>query len=103
MKEPELFLREKDKLRLLEIADEYLPDISIWAYGSRVTGNAHESSDLDIVLRSTDLKPIPIEAFSDFIDAIKESNIPILIYVFDWARLPESFHEGILEAYVVLR
>jgi hypothetical protein len=49
------------------------------------------------------LKPIPIGAFSDFIDAIKESNIPILIDVFDWARLLESFHEGILEAYVVLR
>ena len=102
MKQPELFLREKDKLRLLEIADEYLPDISIWAYGSRVTGNAHESSDLDIVLRSVDLKHIPIGAFADFIDALKESNIPILIDVFDWARLPESFHEGILEAYVVL-
>lgn len=103
MSKSELFLREKDRLELLSIAERYLPDVSIWAYGSRVTGNAHECSDLDIVLRSLDLKPIPIAAFMDFVDAVKDSNIPILIDIFDWGRIPESFHAGILEAYVVLR
>lgn len=102
MSKPELFLREKDRLQLLAIAQKHLPDVAIWAYGSRVTGTAHECSDLDIVLRSADLKPIPIEAFMDFVEAVKDSNIPILIDIFDWGRIPESFHNGIMEAYVVL-
>ena len=30
----------------------HVPQADVWAYGSRVTGGAHEASDLDIVLRN---------------------------------------------------
>lgn len=98
-----LFLREKDKQQLLQLLADYLPNVSAWAYGSRVNGNAHDASDLDIVLRSADLTPIPVSALEDFLEALKESTIPILIEARDWARLPESFHEEILKKYVVLK
>jgi len=42
-------------------------------------------------------------AFYCFIEALKESNIPLLIQVMDWARIPTSFHSNILPAYEVLR
>lgn len=29
-----------------------------WAYGSRVTGESHEASDLDLVLRGRGLEPL---------------------------------------------
>ena len=98
-----LYLREQDRLQLVQLLAHYLPDVTAWAYGSRVKGDAHEASDLDIVLRSPDLKPIPITALEDFLEAVRESNIPILVEARDWARLPLSFHQEILRNYVVLR
>ncbi len=98
----ELYLRDKDKQRLLKLLADYLPNVTAWAYGSRVKGEAHEASDLNLVLRSTDLSQIPIDALEDFLQALNDSNIPILVEARDWARLPVSFHEEILKNYVVL-
>jgi predicted nucleotidyltransferase len=98
-----LYLREKDKQALLQLLTRHLPTVSAWVYGSRITGQAHEASDLDIVLRSADLSPIPILEMEDFLEALRESSIPILVEARDWARLPKSFHEEILNDYVVLK
>ena len=39
--------------RLLEaLLQKHVPNVEVWAYGSRVNGSAHEASDLDLVLRS---------------------------------------------------
>ena len=97
-----LFLREQDKRRLQALIAQHLPGVTAWAYGSRVNGDAHDASDLDIVLRSSDLDKIPFEELERFQEAVRESNIPILIEARDWARLPESFHREILRNYVVL-
>lgn len=98
----QLFLRDKDKQRLQELLARYLPNVSVWVYGSRINGEAHEASDLDIVLRSHDLKPIPSPELNAFLEAVRESNIPILIDVHDWARLPSSFHAAILNNHIEL-
>lgn len=97
-----LFLRDIDKQRLLKLLADYLPDVSAWAYGSRVNGEAHDTSDLDVVLRSKDLSKIPIVQLESFLQALSDSNIPILVEARDWARLPESFHQEILRNYVEL-
>lgn len=97
-----LLLRDKDKQQLLRLLARHLPDVTVWAYGSRVNGGAHDASDLDIVLRSPDLSPIPLVALEDFLQALKDSTIPIIVEARDWARLPASFHQEILKKYVVL-
>ena len=98
-----MILRQEDKKQLLEIAVQaFKTPINIWAYGSRVDGTAHSTSDLDLVLRAKDLHPIDIAEIDEFERLIKESNIPILIQVFDWARLPKLFHKNILRNYEVL-
>lgn len=99
----QLLLREQDRARLVALLAAHLPNVTAWAYGSRVNGSAHEASDLDLVLRSPDLGAIPLEALDGFLDALRESNIPILIEARDWARLPEAFHREILKGYVVVR
>ena len=38
----------------------------------------------------------------NFKEMIKESNIPILVQVLDWNRIPKSFHDNILKNYVTL-
>ncbi|MCB0266504.1 MAG: nucleotidyltransferase domain-containing protein, partial [Calditrichaeota bacterium] len=76
--------------------------VEVWAYGSRVNGTAHSGSDLDLVIRSQNLTPLPIDVFINLQDSIRESNIPILVELQDWARLPERFRRNIEQQYEVL-
>ena len=92
--------RYRDELEAL--LREHVPGVEVWAYGSRVNGRSHEASDLDLVLRSATLDPVG-EGFVDLLEAIENSNIPILIQAHDWARLPESFHPEIERDYVVVQ
>ncbi len=89
--------------RILEgLLREHVPEAEVWAYGSRITGESHEGSDLDLVVRSPGLEPLG-EGFFSLLQAIEESNIPILVQAHDWARLPESFHREIERKHVVLQ
>ena len=81
---------------------EHVLGVEVWAYGSRVSGRSHEGSDLDLVLRGPDLKRIDSGQLADLIEALEESNVPIIVQVHDWARLPERFHREIEREYVVL-
>ncbi len=99
----DLNLREQDKTVLLQLLEQYLPEVSVWVYGSRINGTAHDASDLDLVLRSKDLTSIDYERLEGFIHALQESNIPILIDARNWARLPNRFHQEILKHYMVLK
>ena len=98
-----LHLQPKHRRILEELLQEHLPEVEVWAYGSRITGRSHDGSDLDLVLRGPDLKKIPIENLTDFEDALRESPIPFLVEARDWARLPERFHREIERNYVVFR
>jgi predicted nucleotidyltransferase len=97
-----MLLREKDKQTLLQIFSSATLPIEVWAYGSRVNGNAHQGSDLDLVVRSKNFKPLPADLFVELSEKIKDSNIPILVELRDWAMLAESFHKNILGHYEVL-
>ena len=97
-----LHLQPKHRQILEELLQEHLPEVEVWAYGSRITGRSHDGSDLDLVLRGPDLKKIPIENLTDFEEALRESPIPFLVEARDWARLPERFHREIERDYVVL-
>ncbi len=99
-----MLLRDKDHKLLMMLANKTIKTpCEIWAYGSRVDGSAHEASDLDLVIRSHDLKPLHTSELQAFKEAIQISNIPILVQVLDWARIPEVFHESILESYAILK
>ncbi len=96
-----MIIREKDRLALCAYFNAIKTPIEIWAYGSRVNGTAHEGSDLDLVIRTKDLQPFPINEYTQLVETIRESNIPILVEIRDWTRLPESFHKQIEKQYVL--
>lgn len=99
-----LDLRPQDLALVLRLAALTLPaSVELWAYGSRVNGTAHDGSDLDLVLRASDLQEIPSAGLNHFRAALLESNLPIFADAHDWAQLPASFHERILTRYKVLR
>ena len=81
---------------------EHVPHAEVWAYGSRVNGRSHEGSDLDLVVRGHGLGPLGVK-FIDLVEALQESNIPILVQAHDWAMLPGSFHREIERDYVVMQ
>ncbi len=96
-----MLLRNKDKQTLLGIFSSVDVPLEVWAYGSRVKGTAHEGSDLDLVVRSQNDKALLLNIFSDLVEKIRESNIPILIELRDWAMLPKNFHRNIEQQHVV--
>ena len=97
-----MLLRKKDQQTLLQIFSSASVPIEVWAYGSRVNGTAHEGSDLDLVIRSADLKSIPVDVYTELCEKIRDSNIPILVELRDWATLPQNFQSNIQKNYEVL-
>ena len=51
----QLQLSTRHREVLAEPLKEHLPDVEVWAYGSRVSGRSHDGSDLDLVLRAPGL------------------------------------------------
>jgi uncharacterized protein len=97
-----MLLRNEDRQILLAIFGSVRLPFEVWAYGSRVNGTAHEGSDLDLVIRTPNLSPLPSGVLAQLREKIQYSNIPILVDLFDWARLPESFHRNIEARHEVL-
>lgn len=97
-----MLLRDSYLQELISVFQSVNYDFEVWAYGSRVSGNAHSGSDLDLVIRSSTLHPVPIKILSRLIDRIGDSNIPILVELRDWARIPEEFRQNILQNYEVI-
>ena len=85
---------------VLHLVRAHLPDVDVWAYGSRVNGNARPHSDLDIVAFTA---PGQNERVADLRHAFEESDLPFAIDLFAWDDLPESFHRHIERGYVVLQ
>jgi predicted nucleotidyltransferase len=99
-----LHLRPKDLALVHDLIARHLPaEVAVWAYGSRVNGNHHEGSDLDLVLRTPDLTALPNHLLAGFREALTDSNLPIFVDAHDWATLPTSFHPRILNRYEVVR
>ena len=97
-----LHLLPRHREKLAALLRQHLPGVEVWAYGSRVNGQSHDSSDLDLVLRGPDLQEIPTGRLADFREALRESTIPFLVEARDWAHLPERFQREIEREYVVV-
>ena len=97
-----LHLAPRHRQVLEALLRRHLPNVEVWAYGSRVNGRSHDGSDLDLVLRAPGLGEIPGSQLQDFKEAVRESNIPFPVEASDWAQLAERFHREIKRDYVVL-
>jgi predicted nucleotidyltransferase len=99
-----MILKLRHKQILLDILKNTLTTPAIiLAFGSRVKGDATNGSDLDIVIRNKDNTPLDIKELVDLKENLTESNIPFLVDVLDWARIPDYFKDNILKNYEVLK
>ena len=94
-----LFIKEKYLKELLSVFENYFPKAEIWAYGSRVEGDAHSGSDLDLAVKTFGENTKDIIKLRKFLN---ESNIPFLIDIFEFNKLPESFQKEIERKHVII-
>lgn len=98
-----LHLPERYLQMVQAILQTHLPNAEVWAYGSRVNGDYYEASDLDLVVRQPEDLSRQQLNLGEVIDAFSESNLPIIVQLVDWARIPTDFHAEIAENYVVVQ
>ena len=94
-----LLIKPEHLKMLTDIFKSYCPKAEIWAYGSRLNGNAHEGSDLDLIVKSFNSDECYITELQEI---IANSNIPFLVDLHQYDLLPESFQDEILKKYVVI-
>lgn len=79
----------------------HVPHAEIWAFGSRVRGNAKPTSDLDLAIVGD--QPVDQKVLWKLREAFDESTLPIKIDIVDYAQTGESFRNIIAEQKVVLQ
>jgi len=85
-------INPRDKEILFSLLARYLPQTTVWAYGSRVSGNALACSDLDIVVFSSAEQKRNISLLKE---ALEESNLSFRVDLLEWDSLPDSFKTNI--------
>ena len=89
-----------DRKLVLSLLEQYLPNVVVWAYGSRVKWTARPQSDLDLVAFASGEQR---EAVFNLREALEESSLPFPVDLFIWDELPESFRKRIEAEHVVLQ
>ena len=76
------------------ILQRNVPDRAVWAFGSRVTGKAKPTSDLDLCIIGE--TALPYEVSARLRQDLSDSDVPYSVDVVDWATCSEGFR-GIIE------
>ena len=83
-----------------KLLQSHLAGVEIWAYGSRVKGNARRYSDLDLVAFITRDHAAQL---NELRHAFEDSDLPFRVDLFAWEEIPESFHSQIRQSYMVIQ
>lgn len=94
-----LFIKQVYFEKLIAIFDKYCKDAIIWAYGSRVCGDAHDGSDLDLVIKKFGQNDCSLSQLKKY---LQESNIPFFVDVIEYDNISESFKKEIEKKYIVI-
>ncbi|WP_319580075.1 nucleotidyltransferase domain-containing protein [uncultured Methanospirillum sp.] len=89
-------LSDEEYQLLLGILNEHLSGCRVYAFGSRVKGDHHPWSDLDLYIESD--KAIS----SELKEALSESDIPIFVDLIDSQEVSPEFRETLTKVGMVL-
>ena len=84
-----------------QILQDFVPEIEIRAFGSRVTWSARETSDLDLALMTDDR--LSDSCSMNLREAFSESELPFKVDLIDWATTSDNFRKVIEREYVVVQ
>jgi predicted nucleotidyltransferase len=100
-KMPQIDLSSHDLNVVCKILKTYASDYAVWAFGSRVKGNAKKYSDLDLAIMTQ--QPLSFSKMAIIKEAFDESDLPIRVDVVDWAETSETFKKIIEQNKVVIQ
>lgn len=84
---------------LLDLLNDYLPDVTVWVYGSRIKGTARPQSDLDLAVFTSAEQKRSVAALKE---ALEESQLPFRVDLFVWDEIPAQFRDNIQQSHVIL-
>lgn len=87
---PELHVPKKHMKEIKWILKTYLPNATVLAHGSRVTGDCHAGSDLDLAAKGATAKEV-----GKCKTAFQDSNVPFIVDLWRWENLPDYTKEHI--------
>ena len=80
---------------------EHVPGLEVWAFGSRVSWTARETSDLDIALMTTE--PLDVMRLAEMREAFVQSDLPFRVDIVDWSPTSKAFQSIIRQNCVVVQ
>ena len=94
-------LRSSELELVLKIIGDTIPNLEVWAFGSRVhRRQLKEFSDLDLVVfKAGDL----LLDLGVLRENLADSDLPFTVDVSSWAQLPDWLQQEILQDHVILQ
>lgn len=83
---------------VLSILRSQLPQVQVWAYGTRVRGATKRHSDLDLALKGA--KELDVREMTALNEAFGKSGLPIKVHVLDLHCVSPEFLAEIEEELV---
>ena len=93
-------LKPADLALLKAILQQQLPLAKVWAFGSRVSGQAKPYSDLDLAIDAA--AALPEQTRITLLDVLQNSNLPFRVDIVDWHQTTEVFKAIIEQQRVAL-
>ena len=85
---------------LVFLLAQHLPQVQVWAFGSRVKGSARASSDLDLVLFAEDADKPQLALLRE---ALEESQLPFPVDTLVWKDISPEFQTHIASNFIELQ
>lgn len=86
-------LKEKYKIKLLDIIQSKLPECKVYLVGSRSTSTNQPGADIDLVLDNK--KPIDPKIILSLLSSIEDTDIPLFVDLVDFNSASEDFKKSI--------
>ena len=94
-------LRTSDLELVLKIIVDTIPDLEVWAFGSRVHRRKLKTfSDLDLVVFTQQGQLLDLGILRE---NLADSDLPFTVDVSCWAQLPDWLQQEILQEHVILQ
>jgi predicted nucleotidyltransferase len=96
-----LDLSPRDLSIVQDILGKYVPDLEVWAFGSRIKGSARRYSDLDLAIITG--VPLSLKMRGDMAEDFSESDLPFRVDILDWATTSDNFRRTVEHDKVVVQ
>ncbi|MGL1890191.1 MAG: nucleotidyltransferase domain-containing protein [Spirochaetaceae bacterium] len=92
-----LGISTKDQNILKLLIKDNIPNVVVWVYGSRITEQYSNYSDLDMVVFTNNNDNV-----FNLRESLQESDITFRVDLFIWADLPKEFQDNIKKNHIEL-